>query len=92
MSPEENELLRRTLALAEENNQMLRGVQKHLRFNRVMSWAYWVFIIGASLGAFYLIQPYINSLTGAYDGSKSTFDSGINNIINGFKSSVGGGQ
>mgnify|MGYP001563722378 CR=1 FL=1 len=77
MSPEEKELLKRSIALAEENNDILRSMQRSMRISRFMSILYWVFIIGSAIGAYYLIQPYIESLTGLY-GSAS-------DLIGGFK-------
>jgi hypothetical protein len=60
-SNEEKKMLEETLALAKENNTMLRKVrsaQNQAAFFRVM---YWGFIILAGVGAFYFIQPYILS-------------------------------
>jgi hypothetical protein len=73
MSPEEKELLQRAVALSEENNEMLRSMRRSMRISRWMSIAYWVFIIGSAVGAFYLIQPYIDGITGVYGGAKSNF-------------------
>ncbi len=77
MSPEDKELLKRTLALAEENNDILRSMQRSMRIQRFLSILYWVFIIGSAVGAYYLIQPYIESLTGAY--------SSVSDIINSYQ-------
>ena len=71
MSPEERELFKRSIALAEENNDILRGIQRSMRFSRLMSILYWVFIIGSAIGAYYLIQPYLQSLLGAYSSAGS---------------------
>ena len=71
MSPEEKELLNRTLKLSEENNQILRGIQRSMRFSRFMSILYWVVIIGSAIGAFYLIQPYVNAISGGTSSSLS---------------------
>ena len=73
MSPEESELLKKTAALVEENNEILNSIQRSMRFQRVMSVIYWIFIIGSAVGAYYLIQPYIDSLTGAYSGASDLF-------------------
>lgn len=73
MSPEEKELLKRTLALAEENNDMLRSMQRSMRLQRLMTILYWVFIIGSAIGAYYLIQPYIDSISGAVGGAKTSW-------------------
>jgi len=77
MSPEEKELLKRAVALSEENNDILRSMQRSQRLASVMRIIYWVVIIGSTIGAFYLIQPYINSLGGSL-GSAS-------DIINSYK-------
>jgi TRAP-type C4-dicarboxylate transport system permease small subunit len=66
MSPEERELLKRSVELAEENNDILRSIRRSMRLARIMSIVYWVVIIGSAVGALYLIQPYLNTLTGAY--------------------------
>ncbi len=77
MSPEQIELLKRAVALSEENNDILRSMQRSQRITRFIRIVYWVVIIGSTIGAFYLIQPYIDSLKDAY-GSAS-------DIINGFQ-------
>ena len=69
MSPEEKELFKRSIALSEENNQILRSIQRSMRLARIMSILYWVFIIGSAVGAYYLIQPYLNQLMGVYSGA-----------------------
>ncbi|MBI3306056.1 hypothetical protein HYZ82_02910 [Candidatus Nomurabacteria bacterium] len=66
MSPEERELLNRSVALAEENNQILRSMKRGQRWASIMRTVYWVFIIGSAVGAFYLLQPYIDSVKGLY--------------------------
>ncbi len=73
MNPEEKKLLEDTYALTEENNKMLRSIKGHMRIQRVMSIVYWVFIIGSAVGAFYLIQPYIDEFMGAYSGASDAF-------------------
>ena len=77
MSPEEKELFKRSIALAEENNDILRSIQRSMRMQRFMSLIYWVFIIGSAVGAYYLIQPYVDQLMGVY--------SSAGDMINNFK-------
>ena len=89
MSPEENELLRRNIALTEENNDMLRSIQRSMRLGRAMTLIYWLFIIGSAVGAYYLIQPYVNQITEAYGGAKSTFDGGFSGFFDSFKKQYG---
>lgn len=77
MSPEEKELFKRSIALAEENNDILRSMQRSMRLSRLMTLVYWVFIIGSAVGAYYLVQPYVDSLQGAYGNA--------NDMLNNFK-------
>lgn len=75
MSPEEKELLKRSVALAEDNNLMLRSMQRSLRISRIISLIYWVLIIGSAVGAFYIIQPYMNQVIGVYDKASGILNS-----------------
>ena len=75
MDPEEKELLEKSVEIAEENNEILKKMQRSMRWTRIMYTVYWLFIIGSAVGAYYLIQPYINAITGTYGGAKSNFSS-----------------
>ncbi|MFA5792140.1 MAG: hypothetical protein WC884_03855 [Candidatus Paceibacterota bacterium] len=77
MDPESKKLLDRTLELAEENNKMLHSMMRSMRFQRIMSILYWIFIIGSAVGAYYLIQPYVDQLIGLYGGA--------GDVLNNFK-------
>ncbi len=68
MNPEERELIEETLALSRENNKMLRSIQRTARIGQVMQIMYWLLIIGASVGAYYFVQPYLEQLLEAYSG------------------------
>ena len=48
----------------------LRSAQKRASFFRAF---YWLAIIGISLGAYYYIQPYVNTLIKIYTGGVSGF-------------------
>ena len=74
MTPEEHELLKRSIVLAEENNDILRGIRSSMRLARFMTVLYWVIIIGISFGAYYFVQPYLQQLLGVYGGAKSNID------------------
>lgn len=74
MSPEEREMLEKSLALAEENNKMLHALNRHMMWTRVTRWVYWALIIGSTVGAYYFIQPYIDNVLGIYGGAKSNLD------------------
>ena len=63
MDPESKKLLEETLELVQENNKMLHSMKRSMQMARVMSFIYWVFIIGSAIGAYYLIEPYIDRFT-----------------------------
>lgn len=79
MSPEERELLNRSVALAEENNKILHSIMRGIRIQRIMSALYWVFIIGSAIGAYYIVQPYLADMINIYGSAGSVLDS-YNNI------------
>ncbi|MFH0845960.1 MAG: hypothetical protein V1851_00990 [Patescibacteria group bacterium] len=61
MEPEEKRMLRENLELARENNSMLKKIKKSLFWGKVSRWVYWLILIGASLGAYYYVQPYVDA-------------------------------
>ncbi len=69
MTPEEKEILKRTLKLTEDNNDILHSMRRSMRLQRLMSIVYWVFIVGGALGAYYLIQPYVDQLRDLYNSA-----------------------
>ena len=84
MSPEERELLEKTAALAEDNNKMLRSIRRSMFWSQVMSVIYWVIIIGSAIGAYYIIQPYIDQMIGIYGNVKGDLDS-VGDLIKNIK-------
>ena len=84
MSPEERELLNRSVSLAEDNNKILRSMRNSMRWASVARAIYWIFIIGSVVGAYYLIQPYIDQIASVYSGAKSNLDS-FNTMLQTFK-------
>lgn len=76
MEQDEKQLLQKTYDLAKENNKILRGIRRSNRWSAFMRIVYWLLIIGASIGAFYFIQPYLNAATNAY----KSLESGLNNV------------
>lgn len=71
MDPKDRELLEKTFNLAEENNSLLRSMRRSMRVSQAFRVIYWVVIIGLSVGAYYVIQPYVDQLMEVY-GSFST--------------------
>jgi hypothetical protein len=88
MTPEEHELLRRSIALSEENNDILRGIQSSMRLARFMTFLYWLIIIGISVGAYYYAQPYIEKAVSVYKTAQVQLDS-LNNTVNSVKKTIG---
>ena len=75
MDEETKKLLEENLRLARENNDMLHSLRRSARFARFMSLLYWVFIVGSAVGAYYLIEPYINQVKDLYSGASDVFGS-----------------
>jgi hypothetical protein len=72
MDPETKKLLEETLALSKENNKILHALHRSLRLQRIMTILYWVFIICSAVGAFWLIQPYIDAISGSSGGNSQS--------------------
>jgi len=72
MTPEEKSLLQRTYKMAEENNEILRKMRRSGRIAAVMRTIYWIVIIGVTLGAYYYLQPYLNSMVGIIKQAEET--------------------
>lgn len=71
MDSEEKTLLKKTIALEEENNSILRSIKRSLHITSIVSYLYWIFIIGTAVGAFYLLQPYWEDVVGLYGKASS---------------------
>ena len=75
MSPEERELLNRSVSLAEDNNKILHAMRRSQRWSSIARAVYWIIIVGSALGAFYLLQPYIDKLKSVYSGAGDVMNS-----------------
>jgi len=75
MDPEDKQILKKTLELAQENNKMLHSIRRGMWWGRITRIIYWVLIIGASIGAYYYLTPYIDSAIGAYGNVKGDLQS-----------------
>jgi hypothetical protein len=69
MDPESKKVLEETRDLALENNKMLHAMRRSMRWGRVARIIYWIFIIGSAVGAFYVLQPYIEPFIKAYQST-----------------------
>ena len=68
MDMETEELLRRTLALAEENNSILRSMRSQARFARYFYILKLLFFVALAYGAYYYAMPYLDELKKVYQG------------------------
>ena len=75
MDPESKKLLEDTFALAKENNSMLQSLRRSQQWATIMSFVYWIFIIGTAIGAFYFIQPYLNQIKDIYVNASAEINS-----------------
>ena len=84
MSPEERELLNKSVSLAEDNNKILHSMRRSQRLSSIMRAVYWILILGSAVGAYYFIQPYIDQLTEVYSGAKADLNN-VSNVIKNLK-------
>ncbi|MCB9806167.1 hypothetical protein H6775_03355 [Candidatus Nomurabacteria bacterium] len=66
MNEEEKALLEESIKLSRENNKILRGMRRDARIERFWHFLKWIVIIVATIWSYYLIQPYLEQLQGAY--------------------------
>jgi len=52
--------------MLDENNRILRGLRRTARLSTLFSVLKWALIIGISIGAFYYIQPIVDSVMKTY--------------------------
>jgi lipoprotein signal peptidase len=64
MTPEEKSLLERTYKMVEDNNAILQSIRRTNRFSIIMRVFYWVLVLAIGFGAYYFIQPYVDSMLG----------------------------
>ncbi|MCX6703228.1 MAG: hypothetical protein NTV02_00865 [Candidatus Zambryskibacteria bacterium] len=83
MTPEERALLERIAATVEENNEILLAMRKAQRWASIWRAIYWTVIIGSSIGAYWIIQPYIDQILGVYSGAQSNLDT-VKGLLNSY--------
>ena len=71
MQPEEKEILKKTLELAQENNKMLHSIRRQMLVGRVVRIIYWCIIIGAAIGIYHYIEPHLDDAISAYGSIKA---------------------
>ena len=70
MDLDEKAMLKKALELSQENNKILHSMKRQMLWGRIFRIVYWVVIIGAAIGIYYYIDPYINSAIDAYGSVK----------------------
>ncbi len=81
MTEEEKKLLEETAETTGECLVILKRMQRIRRFELFLKIGYWVIILGLAFGAYYFIQPYLNSLLQIYSGLGGNLDQ-MNNLKN----------
>lgn len=74
MTPEEHNMLQEALDNSRENSKLLKKMHRVMVVGRVLRFFYWIIVIGAAIGAFYLIQPYIDSVYNTVDTVKTNIN------------------
>jgi hypothetical protein len=74
MDQDIKKLLEDNLTLNKENNELLLKLYKVQRFAQITRIIYWVVIVGVAVGAFYFIQPFLNTLLGVYGVDSSSLN------------------
>jgi hypothetical protein len=80
MDEETRKFVVENLELARENNRLLQQMRRSQKISSAMRVLYWLVILGASIGAFYAFQPYLDQLKNVYGGA--------NDVLQGFQQIV----
>lgn len=76
-----SEKIEKLTALAEENHHMIKNLYQRARMATVFIFIKWFIIIGLTIGSFYFIQPFINTLVSIYGGTTGGSGSDLFNLI-----------
>jgi hypothetical protein len=81
-----NELLRRLITQSEENNKLLRRIDRRARWSIIYSVVRWLIVLGLGFGVYYYIQPYLEEILRVYAdlllGADKLRNSGIQQFFN----------
>ena len=81
VEPDEIEqTLIRTARLAEENNKILRRMQRAQRTAAFMRFVQWILILGSFAVLYYLIQPFIAEIKALTESYRTMLDSGTEGV------------
>ena len=62
MDPEMKKLLETIVENTQENNVLLKKMHRSILWGRFFKIAYWVVLLALAMGAFYIIQPYVEAI------------------------------
>ncbi len=66
-------------ALVEENNQILRRLQRASRWARLFVWLKWLLVIGGAFGLYYYLEPMLGRWLEGYEAIRQTLgEAGVN--------------
>lgn len=54
-----------------ENNEILRGIQRSARLQRILSIVKWVMIVIFAMAGYYVLQPFVDSARKTYEALQS---------------------
>ena len=78
--PELQNLMRENLRVSKENNELLHKIWRDVQYKRLFKFVYWGIIIAITLGAYYYIQPILETISGNYGSLRGGIDAGIQNF------------
>jgi hypothetical protein len=70
-------LLKKSIALGEENNRMIRSLRNAGRFQALVRVLYLVIFIGGFVWAYYFLQPYLEGFQNTYSSFQNIFPSNM---------------
>lgn len=74
MDPEDRALLEKTYELAKENNAILRGMRRSMRWGTIFRALYWVLIIAGIIGTTVYVGPMLQQVYGSYQNVLSDYN------------------
>jgi hypothetical protein len=81
MDDKEKQLLREMYEMTEENNRILKKMNRRAFWSGFFRLFYWVIVLAIAFGAYYYVQPYLKALLNTYN-SISTQVGQVKNVTN----------
>ncbi len=67
MEPQIQQELKQLVDLTEENNRILKKMQRSVRWTNFFQYIRWAIILAIAVGAFYFLQPVIVKINDIYN-------------------------